>query len=65
MKDSQSRSVSAKTLALVILVAIVAAVAVTLIQQLLVGNASAAVTGGVVGAVVAVMAITIVRKNSR
>ncbi|MEK6323150.1 MAG: hypothetical protein AABN33_15870 [Acidobacteriota bacterium] len=63
MNDSQSRKITGKTIALVILVAIVAAVAVTLIQRLVLGNSNAAVTGGVVGAVTAVMAISIMRKK--
>lgn len=64
MKDSQSQKISGKTIALLILVAIVAAVAVTLLQHLLVGKSSAAITGGVVGAVVAGLGFTIMRKKS-
>jgi hypothetical protein len=64
MNNSQSRKITGKTIALVILVAIVAAIAVTLIQQLVLGNSNAAVTGGVVGAVTAVIAISIIRKKS-
>ncbi len=64
MNSSQSRKITVKTIALVVLIAIVTSIAVTFIQRLLLGNANAAVTGGVVGAVTAVMAINIIRKRS-
>ena len=63
MNDTQRRKIAGKTLALVILVAVVAAVTVTLIQQLLLGHSNAAVTGGVVGALTAVVVINTVRKR--
>jgi hypothetical protein len=63
MSDTQSRKITAKTLALVVLAAIVTAVVVTLAQRLLLGNANIAVTGGVVGAVTAVLAISAMKKN--
>jgi hypothetical protein len=63
MNDSQSRKTTAKTLALVVLGAIVTAVVVTLIQRWLLGNANIAVTGGVVGAVTAVLAISAMKKK--
>ncbi len=64
MNSSQSGKTSGKTIALVLLVALVTAVAVTFIQRLLLGNANPAVTGGVVGAVMAAMAVSIIRKRS-
>lgn len=63
MNGSQSRKITGKVVALVVLVAIVTAVAVTLIQRLLLGNSSPTVTGGVVGAVMAAMAISIIKKR--
>lgn len=64
MNSSQSGKTSGKTIALVLLVAIVTAIAVTFIQRLLLGNAHPAVTGGVVGGVMGAMAISIIRKRS-
>ncbi|MCI0486122.1 MAG: hypothetical protein L0229_05930 [Blastocatellia bacterium] len=63
MTDSQSRKITGKIVALVLLVAIVTAVVVTVIQQLLMGKSNVAVTGGIVGVVMAVMAISIIRKR--
>ena len=63
MNDTQSQKSIGKTLALVILVAIVTGVAVTFIQILLLGNARPAVTGGVVGGVAAAMAIVTLKKR--
>lgn len=51
MKDAQSRKITGRDIALFILVAIITAVAVTLLQRLLLGDSSPAVTGGVVGAI--------------
>ena len=64
MTSSQSRKISGKTVALVLLVAIVTAVIVTVVQQLVLGKSNVAVTGGVVGAVMGAMAISIMRKSS-
>jgi len=64
MNDAQSGRSTGKTVAIVILVAIVTALAVTLLQHLLLGQAKPAVTGGVVGAITAVVAINLVRKKS-
>ena len=64
MTAPQARQSTGKTIALMIVVAIVAAVAVTLAQKLVLGHSSVAVTGGVVGAVTAAVAITAVRKKS-
>lgn len=54
---------TAKLLVILVVVGILAGVAVTLIQRLLLGNASAAVTGGVIGAFGA-LAFMILRKKS-
>ncbi|MGH9836293.1 MAG: hypothetical protein ACREBD_35540, partial [Blastocatellia bacterium] len=64
MDNSQNRKITGKVIALVIIIAIVTSVAVTLIQQLLVGASNTAVTGGVVGAVTALMAIRVMRKSA-
>jgi hypothetical protein len=57
-------NLTAKALGLVILAAIVTALVVTLLQSLILGHASAAITGGVVGAVTAVMALSVMRNKS-
>jgi hypothetical protein len=64
MENSKSGKITVKTIAIVMLIAIITALAVTFIQRLLLGNANPAVTGGVVGAVMAVMAVSIIRKRS-
>jgi hypothetical protein len=64
MENSKSVKITGKTIAIVLLVALVTALAVTFIQRLLFGNASPAVTGGVVGATMAAMAVSIIRKRS-
>jgi hypothetical protein len=64
MENSKSGKISVKSIAQMVLVAIVTAVAVTFIQRLLLGASSPAVTGGVVGAITAGMAISIIRKRS-
>ena len=64
MNEARSRKVSGKALALVVLVAIVTAVAATLAQHLLLGKANVAVTGGVVGAITAVVALVTMKKMS-
>jgi uncharacterized transporter YbjL len=64
MNSSQSGKISGKAIALMALIAIVTAVAVTFIQRLLLGNSSPAVTGAVVGGVTATMVIGILRKRS-
>lgn len=63
MNDAQSGTSTGKAIALVVIVAIVTAVVVTLAQVWIRGNSSAAVTGGGVGAVTAVMAISTMRKK--
>lgn len=63
MNNTQSQRISGKSLALVIGVAILTAVVVTLIQSLILGKANLAVTGGVVGATTAVLAISALRRK--
>ena len=63
MNDAQSQKVTGKTVALLIIVAIVTAVAVTLVQQLVLGRSIVAVTGGMVGGVVAAMAVVTMKKK--
>ena len=64
MKDAQSRKPTGKAVALVVVVAIVTAIAVTLMQSWLLGHSNTAVTGGVVGAVTPAVALTTMRKKS-
>ncbi len=64
MSDAEKRPITAKKLALVIVVAIVMAVVVTLVQTLIMGRANIAVTGGVVGAITAFLATTQIRKKT-
>jgi hypothetical protein len=63
MNDAQSQKVTGKTVALLIIAAIVTAVLVTIIQQLVLGRSIVAVTGGIVGATVAAMAVTTLKKK--
>lgn len=63
MSETQGRKITAKTIAIVVVGAIVTAVVVTLLQRWMLGNANIAVTGGVVGAVSAALAITAIRKK--
>lgn len=53
-----------KTILLLIVVAIVVAVVVTLIQTLIMGKSNVAITGGVVGAIVVVSAMSARRKSA-
>jgi len=52
-----------KTILLLIVVAIVTALVVTLVQTLILGKANVAVTGGIVGAIVVVSAMSASRKR--
>ena len=63
MTDARHKS-TGKIIAIVVVVAIVAAVAATLVQSLLLGASNPAVTGGVVGAISAVVAISLLKKKS-
>ena len=64
MSDAEKRPVTAKKLALVIVVAIVMAVVVTLTQTLIMGRANIAVTGGIVGAITAFLFTTQIRRKT-
>ena len=65
IKIMTSESISTgKLLGIVIIVAIVAAVLATLAQVLLLGKSNAAVTGGVVGALTAVITVSVWKKKS-
>ena len=55
---------NAKTILMVVAVAIVVAVVMTLIQKLILGKSNVAVTGGVVGATVVVLGLSAKRKSS-
>ena len=64
MNDAPSRTSTGKLIALVVVVAVVTAVASTLVQSLLLGHANTAVTGGVVGAITAVVVLGSMKKKS-
>lgn len=64
MNDSQTRASTGKTLLIVVVVAIVAAIVATVVQRLLLGDSNVAVTGGVVGALAALVAVSTMRKKS-
>lgn len=64
MAENQNQRVTGKAIAMVVLTAIVAAVAITLVQDLVLGHSNAAVTGGVVGALVAAVAFGTMRKKA-
>ncbi|HWN11151.1 MAG TPA: hypothetical protein VNO50_18070 [Pyrinomonadaceae bacterium] len=63
MNDSQGRTSTGKAVLLVVVVAITAAIASTVVQSLLLGKSNLAVTGGVVGALAAVVAVNTLRKK--
>ena len=64
MNSVESGESRGKMLALVIVVAIVAAVAVTVVQRLLFGESNVAVTGGAVGGIIGAMFVAQRRKRS-
>jgi len=64
MSDAQPQKVTIKTMLMIILAAIVTAVVVTLLQVLILKESHPAITGGVVGAVIAVFAIRVMRKSA-
>ena len=64
MPDEQKQMSTGKAIVLVILAAVVTSVVVTLLQTLILGSANTAVTGGVVGAITAVLAFRTLRKKS-
>jgi hypothetical protein len=63
MSNTQNQKVSAKNLALIIGVAIITAVVVTLAQIVITGKSNTAVTGGVAGATIAVLAFKLLKKK--
>lgn len=50
MAENESSGITAKSLILLIVIAITVSVVVTLLQVLIVGKSSPAITGGIVGA---------------
>jgi predicted membrane protein len=64
MAGNENQKSIGKALALVILIAIGAAVVITLVQELVLGHSYVAVTGGVVGALVAAVAFNTMKKKS-
>ena len=63
MADDQKQMSTSKALVLLVLAAIVTSVVVTLLQVLILGSANTAVTGGVVGAITALLAYRTIRKK--
>lgn len=63
MTDTQTSSLNVKTILILIVVALVVAVLVTLAQTVMLGKANAGITGSVVGAIVAGLAISAKRKR--
>jgi len=62
MTDAPQKS-TGKIIAIIVVVAIVAGIVATLIQSLLLGHSNPAVTGGAVGAISAVVAISLLKKK--
>jgi membrane associated rhomboid family serine protease len=62
MADRDAR-INARTLALLVLLVVGAAVVITLLQTLILGRANIAITGAIVGAMAGVMATRLVRKR--
>lgn len=65
MSENQASTLSARTIVILILVAIVTAVVVTLLQTLILGRANVAVTGGVVGALTVALWLNTKKKGSQ
>ena len=63
MTDTETQALNIKTILLLIIVAFVTAVIVTLVQTFVLGKANVAITGGVVGAIVVVTAMSARRKK--
>ncbi|HEY8226843.1 MAG TPA: hypothetical protein VIG25_16295 [Pyrinomonadaceae bacterium] len=64
MAENQSNSLTAKSIGILVVVAIVTAVVVTLLQTLILGRANVAVTGGVVGALTVALWMNSRKKGS-
>jgi multisubunit Na+/H+ antiporter MnhB subunit len=64
MNDAQNRKITAKTLLLVVGIAVITAVLMTLIQTWILGKANVAVTGGMVGAITVILAMKTIKKKS-
>jgi len=64
MAENQTNTLTAKSIAILVLVAIVTAVVVTLLQTLILGRANVAVTGGVVGALCVALWMNTKKKGS-
>mgnify|MGYP006908397879 CR=1 FL=1 len=64
MNDTQTGSVSFKTVLLVLLTAVVVAVLSTIIQHLILGRSMPVVTGVIVDMVIESIAFTIIRNKS-
>jgi membrane associated rhomboid family serine protease len=62
MADRGTR-VTARNIALLVLLVVVAAVVITLLQILILGRANIAITGAIVGAMAGVMATRLVRQR--
>jgi predicted MFS family arabinose efflux permease len=65
MDPALNRKSKAKAIAFVILGGMIAAVVTTYAQVLMWGSAKAAITGGVVGAVTAALAISVMKNNKQ
>lgn len=65
MDTAQSGTFSLRAFLLVIVVAVGTAILATLAQRLLFGEASVAVTGGIVGGVTGAVAFSVFRKQPR
>jgi hypothetical protein len=64
MSDTGRRQITIRQLLVVVLLAVVMAVIVTLAQRVILGKSHAAITGGIVGAIIAVIATTRIRRSS-
>ncbi len=64
MDEGQTTKPSVKALLILVLVVIVAAVVITLLQSLILGKANSAITGGVLGAIIAGYYVTSIRKKN-
>jgi len=64
MTNTRSKPSTGKAIAIVVVIAIVTAIAVTLVQHLILGKSNTAVTGGIVGGIAGALAYTFIRMKS-
>ena len=64
MTEVQSRKLTGKMIAVLILIAVGVAVLLTLLQEIFLGHSIPAVTGAVVGVIISITVVNVLRKKS-